>query len=115
MHAEDVGPEGVAFISGRRRNGGVLTPQAFESDLRREGFQVIHGGQQPNFSEDLHAHDFDVRIMVLSGEITVTRDNKPQVFHAGENCEIPCGCEHTVNVGSEGVAYLVGKAYRRRA
>ncbi len=115
MHAEDVGPEGVAFISGRRRNGGVLTPQAFESDLRREGFQIIHGGQQPNFSEDLHAHDFDARIMVLSGEITVTRDNKPQTFRAGEHCEIPCGCQHTVKVGPEGVAYIVGKATRRAA
>jgi hypothetical protein len=28
----------------------------------------VHGGQQPDFAEDLHAHDFDVRIMVLGGE-----------------------------------------------
>jgi hypothetical protein len=66
MHAEDVGPAGVAYISGRRRNGGPLTREAFESDLRREGFEVVHGGQKPAFTEDLHAHDFDVRIMVLS-------------------------------------------------
>ena len=39
MHAEHVGPEGVAFVSGRRRNGGPLTREAFESDLRREGFE----------------------------------------------------------------------------
>jgi quercetin dioxygenase-like cupin family protein len=77
MHAEHVGPEGVALLSGRRRNG-PLTREAFESDLRREGFEVIHGGQKPDFAEDLHAHDFDVRIMVLSGEITVTRDGKPE-------------------------------------
>jgi quercetin dioxygenase-like cupin family protein len=115
MHAEDVGSEGVAYLSGRRRNGGPLSREAFESDLRREGFEVIHGGQKPDFAEELHAHDFDARIMVLSGEITVTRDNNAQTFRAGEHCEIPTGCEHTAKVGPEGVAYIVGKAYRRAA
>ena len=114
MHAEQVGPEGVAFISGRRRNGGVLTREAFESDLRREGFEIVNGGQPPNFAEDLHAHDFDARIMVLSGEITVTRDNKPETFGAGNHCEIPAGCLHTTKVGPEGVAYIVGKVSARR-
>jgi quercetin dioxygenase-like cupin family protein len=112
MHAEHVGPEGVALLSGRRRNG-PLTREAFESDLRREGFEVVHGGQQPNFAEELHAHDFDARIMVLSGEITVTRDNKADTFRAGDHCEIPAGCQHTTSVGPEGVALMVGKAYRR--
>lgn len=114
MHAEHVGPEGVALLSGRRRNG-KLTAEAFESDLRREGFDVIHGGQQPNFAEDPHAHDFDARIMVLGGEITVCRDGKAEVFHAGDHCEIPAGCQHSTQVGPEGVAYLVGKAVRRAA
>ena len=89
MHAEHVGPEGVALMSGRRRNGGPLSREAFESDLRREGFDVVNGGQQPDFAEDMHAHDFDVKIMVLAGEITVTRDGKADVFHAGDDCENP--------------------------
>ena len=113
MHAEHVGPEGVAYVSGRRRNGGPLTREAFESDLRREGFEVVHGGQQGGFTEDLHAHDVDVRIMVLSGEITVTRDNKAETFRAGDHCTIAAGCMHTTQVGPEGVAYMVGKADRR--
>ena len=112
MHAEHVGPEGVALLSGRRRTG-PLTLEAFESDLRREGFDVIHGGQKPCFAEELHAHDFDVRIMVLGGEISVARDGNCVTFKAGENCEIPEGCQHTTQVGPEGVAYVVGKANRR--
>ena len=112
MHAEHVGPEGVAFLSGRRRNGGPLTREAFESDLRREGFDIVHGGQKPDFSEELHAHDFDARIMVLGGEITVIRDGKAEKFCAGDHCEIPAGCQHTTQVGPEGVAYIVGKACR---
>ena len=115
MHAEHVGPEGVALLSGRRRNGGILTREAFESDLRREGFDVVNGGQQPGFAEDLHAHDFDARIMVLAGEITVSRDGRSDVFRAGDHCEISAGCQHTTKAGPEGVAYIVGKACRRPA
>ena len=114
MHAEHVGPEGVALLSGRRRTG-PLTREAFEADLRREGFDIIHGGQPPGFSEALHAHDFDARIMVLGGEICVTRDGKTDVFRTGDHCEIPAGCQHTTQVGAAGVAYLVGKACRRPA
>src|ERR1700761_1524624 len=114
MHAEHVGPEGVALLSGRRRNG-PLTREAFESDLRREGFEVVNGGQKPCFAEDLHAHDFDARIMVLSGEITIVRDNNAETFRAGDHCEIAAGCQHTALVGPEGGAYIVGKGCRRPA
>ena len=113
MHTEQVGPEGVAYLSGRRRNSGPLAREAFESDLRREGFEVIHGGQKPNFTEDLHAHGFDVRIMVLSGEITVIRDGTSETFCAGGHCEIPGDCQHATKVGPEGVAYIVGKVERQ--
>ena len=66
-------------------------------------------------TEDLHAHDFDVRIMVLGGEITLISDGVSRTFGAGECCEIPDGCMHATKTGPEGVAYLVGKATRRRA
>src|SRR5262245_31779831 len=80
MHAEHVGPEGVALLSGRRRNGGKLTADAFESDLNREGFDIIYGGQKADFAEDMHAHDFDVRIFVLRGSISVGRDGGSVTF-----------------------------------
>ena len=113
MHAEQIGPEGVALLSGRRRNGGPLTREAFESDLRREGFEVVNGGQKPNFQGEAHCHDFDARIMVLGGEITLFRDGKAETFRAGDHCEVPAGCMHSECVGPEGVAYIAGKAYRK--
>jgi hypothetical protein len=75
----------------------------------------VNGGQKPGFSEELHAHDFDVRIMVLGGEITIVRDNKAETFRAGDHCEIAAGCQHTAQVGPEGIAYIVGKACRQAA
>jgi hypothetical protein len=36
----------------------------------------MNGGQAPGFTEESHAHDLDARIIVLSGGITVTPDNK---------------------------------------
>jgi hypothetical protein len=69
MHAEQVGPEGVAYLSsGRRRNGVPLSREGFESDLGREGWEIVHGGRKTGFTEDIHAHNFDVRIMVHGGE-----------------------------------------------
>jgi quercetin dioxygenase-like cupin family protein len=116
MHAEHVGPEGVAYLSGRRRNGGKLTAEAFESDLRREGFQVIYGGLKADFAEDMHAHgDFDVRIYVLKGNICLTRDGSTTMFQAGDHCEIPGDCQHATKVGPHGIAYIVGRADRRPA
>jgi hypothetical protein len=104
MHAERA--RGVAYVSGRRRHGGVLSREAFESDRRRDGLEIVHSGQAAALAEDLHAHDLDVRIMVLGGSLT---------FHAGGHCEIPADCQRTTKVGSEGIAYTVGKADRRAA
>jgi len=114
VHAEHVGPEGVAYLAGRRR-AGPLTPQAFEADLRREGFDVRYGGQRPNYAADPHAHDFDARIMVLGGEITLTMNGRPTTYRAGDWCEVPADTMHAENVGPEGVSTLVGIAHRRPA
>ena len=111
-HAEQVGPEGVAYVSGRRRSG-PLTREAFEADLRREGFEVVNGGQAPNHTNDSHAHDFDARLMILGGEITLIRDGKPETFRAGDSCDVPAGCMHAEKIGPEGVAFIAGKARRR--
>jgi quercetin dioxygenase-like cupin family protein len=47
--------------------------------------------------------------MVLGGEITITRDGKPETFRTGDSCSVPSGCMHAEHVGPEGVAYLAGR------
>ena len=116
MHTEQVGPEGVAYLSGRRRNGGPLTRDAFESDLRREGFAVTFGGQKPNTVFEPHTHgDDELRIMVLAGAVTVVRGNASETFTAGQHCVVEAGCLHSDIMGPEGAAYIVGRRPVRTA
>jgi hypothetical protein len=81
----------------------------FEAELRRDGFRPVFASLRPNMKETNHCHDFDARLLVLGGEITITRDNITETFRAGQCCEVPAGCMHTEQVGHEGVAYLSGR------
>jgi hypothetical protein len=112
MHTEQVGPEGVAFVSARRRPNGLFSAAAFESDLRREGFTVTYGGQKPNTVFEPHTHgDDELRIMVLAGCVTVVRGNVAEIFTAGEHCVVAAGCLHSDIIGPEGAAYIVGRRH----
>ena len=53
-----------------------------------------------------HCHDFDAKALVLGGEITITRDNTPITFRAGQCFEVPAGCMHAEHVGPEEGALL---------
>ena len=44
---------------------------AFESELQHDGYQVIVNTMQPGAINPEHAHDFDARLMVVAGEMTV--------------------------------------------
>src|SRR5580700_774596 len=81
----------------------------FETELRRDGYSVVNASLTPNLKVANHCHDFDARLFVLGGEITITRDNKPETFRAGQCCEVPANSMHAEHVGSEGVAYLSGR------
>jgi quercetin dioxygenase-like cupin family protein len=45
----------------------------FEADLRREGYQVFYGGLKAGEVNTEHSHDWHARVMVIGGEITITR------------------------------------------
>jgi quercetin dioxygenase-like cupin family protein len=74
----------------------------FEAELRREGFSVVNASLTPNLRVANHCHDFDARLLVLGGEITITRDNNPETFRAGQYCEVPANCMHAEHVGPGG-------------
>ena len=86
-----------------------MNQSEFEADLRRQGYQVFYGGLQAGTVNPDHAHDWDARVMVIGGEITLTRGGKTETFRAGDSCTVSAGEVHAEHVGPQGVAYVAGR------
>jgi quercetin dioxygenase-like cupin family protein len=86
-----------------------MNQSEFEADLKREGYQVYYGGLRADMVNAEHAHDWHARLMVIGGEITITRNGKPEKFGAGDTCMVAAGELHAENVGPQGVAYISGR------
>jgi quercetin dioxygenase-like cupin family protein len=89
-----------------------MTQTEFEADLRREGYQISYGGHKPGTVNAEHAHEWDTRIMVAGGEITVSRGGRAESLHAGQSCMVPAGELHAEHIGPEGVALVIGRRPR---
>jgi quercetin dioxygenase-like cupin family protein len=81
----------------------------FEFALRREGFAVERKVLPPARSVAEHAHPFDVRALVLNGEITLTVEGIDYTYRVGDIFVMPAGHRHAETVGPEGVEYVVGR------
>ncbi len=81
----------------------------FEADLLREGYRIFYGGLRASEINPDHRHGWDARIMVIAGEITITRDGKAETFREGESCMVPANDPHAEHSGPQGVAYIVGR------
>ena len=83
---------------------------SFESRLREQGYENIGPREMAaNTVNADHTHDFDAQVLVLDGEITITRDGKAWTFRAGDSCEVPAGTVHAEQIGPQGVRYLAGR------
>ncbi len=86
-----------------------MNQSEFEADLKREGYQVFYGGLRANEANAEHTHDWHARVMVIGGEITITRNGKAEKFGVGDSCSVSAGELHAENVGPQGVAYISGR------
>ncbi|MFI4887115.1 MAG: cupin domain-containing protein [Burkholderiales bacterium] len=81
----------------------------FEFALRRDGFDVHRNSMAPGMIVAEHAHPFDVRALVLNGEITLTVEGIEYAYREGDIFVLPAGHRHAEAVGPAGVDYLVGR------
>jgi quercetin dioxygenase-like cupin family protein len=86
-----------------------MNQSEFEADLRHEGYEIFYGGLQAEMVNPEHSHAWDARVLVIGGEITLTRGGKTETFHAGDSCAVPAGEVHAEHVGPQGVAYIAGR------
>src|ERR1700730_1554848 len=100
----------VSPLGSNLQAGGLVMNQSeFEAELRRQGYQVFYGGLQAGMVNPDHAHDWDARVMVIGGEITLTRGGKAETFRVGDSCAVAAGEIHAEHVGPQGVAYIAGR------
>lgn len=82
----------------------------FESTLRSDGFAEIDTrSMPPGQLNALHSHPFEVKAMVIEGEITLTVDGADRTYRGGDVFTMAPGCEHVERVGASGVSYMVGR------
>jgi quercetin dioxygenase-like cupin family protein len=87
----------------------MMDQSIFEGELKREGYEVRYGGMAAGMINPEHAHDFDARVMVIGGEITITRAGKAETFRTGDSCVVAAGERHAEAAGPQGVAYMAGR------
>ena len=87
-----------------------VNSESFEAGLKSDGFDEILTSTNPGGKYNAeHAHPFDVRAMVLQGEVTLGWDGRTQTFRPGDIFTMARDCPHTERFGPEGAVSLVGR------
>ena len=81
----------------------------FEASLRNAGYEIGTSKGTPSKVTQAHSHDFDVRALVLSGELTLTTEGTSRTYRGGDIFEMPAGCVHSEQYGPDGSEALVGR------
>ena len=85
---------------------------AFETELREQGYaEVVDRRMDANVLNPEHAHDFDARLLVLEGAMTIAAEGSERTYHAGDSFTMTAGCRHTERSGAVGARYLAGRRY----
>ena len=69
-------------------------------------------GWQPREVNRGHAHEFDARLLILEGAMTIASEGGEHTYRTGEIFEIPAGRPHSETAGPDGVRYLAGRRYQ---
>lgn len=88
-----------------------MTPSEFEAALLRDGYTADTRALPPGHATPEHTHPFDVRAMVLEGEITLTTTEGSRTYKPGDVFTMAAGCPHAEAIGPNGVRNLPGRLY----
>src|SRR6266481_5366242 len=67
----------------------TMNQQTFETELKREGYDVITNTTPGVKVNPEHSHPFDVKAMVLKGALTLHRDGTSRTYRASETFAMP--------------------------
>jgi len=84
----------------------------FEKKLQAEGYgEMVDRTMEANHFNAEHTHEFDACVLVVDGEMTISRHGKPETLRAGDLCSMAAGTLHTEQCGPAGVRYLAGRRH----
>ncbi len=88
----------------------AVDTKTFEAALKRDGFsQIETNGYAPGHQTAEHAHEFDVRALVLEGDITIGSLGEAKSYRPGDVFALPAEQIHTETIGASGVRFLYGR------
>ena len=88
----------------------------FENKCAAEGYaDIVDREMEADHFNGEHSHEFDAYVLLVDGEMTITRHGKPEVFRAGDICTVPAGTVHTEKCGPAGAHYLAGRRHPAKA
>lgn len=86
-----------------------MTLEEFEAQLQRDGYlEVKHRSIEQGQDTRPHCHDFDTRLLVQEGELTIVCGDDVHTYRAGEMLEIPAGVEHCERYAPRRVRFVAG-------
>jgi quercetin dioxygenase-like cupin family protein len=89
-----------------------MQQSVFEAELQSAGYTEIESKTlDARPANDGHAHDYDIKGLVLDGVFIVSQDGNPVTYRAGEVFVVPAGKSHTEEIGPNGARIVVGRKY----
>lgn len=86
----------------------------FENEVREQGYrEVVDRRMQAGEMNPEHAHEFDARLLILEGEMTIVCDGEERTYRAGGTFAMTAGRRHIERCGPEGVRYLAGRRHQQ--
>ena len=87
-----------------------MNSEQFLQLLYRDGFpEPVEVQQVPNGQIGVHEHPFEVKALVVEGDITIVIDGLSKNYKAGEMFHLELKQPHAESYGSEGVKYLASR------
>ena len=86
-----------------------MQQRVFEAELKSAGYTEIESKTLDPKSG--HAHDYDIKGLVLDGVFIVYQDGNAVTYRAGEVFAVPAGKSHTEEIGPNGARIVVGRKY----
>jgi quercetin dioxygenase-like cupin family protein len=87
-----------------------MNSEQFLQLLLREGFpEPVEVQQAPNGQLGIHEHPFEVKALVVEGDITIVIDGLSKNYKAGKIFHLEFKRHHAESYGPEGVKYLASR------